>query len=167
MSALFDLSTTVLQYQHEDDVMCAHSGGAAVSDYPGGEGSVTTGQIDLEKDAEKTVLLVGANIFDFDGDDSEAYPAHDTLVAVLYIGVKDAGQKTSVSFDGNGGTASSGDRELEVGDPIGTLPMAEKDGCVFTGWSTQPDGGQQVFEDTIITKQTTIYAQYIQQVVTL
>lgn len=67
----------------------AHSGGRAESDYPGGQGSVTTGQIDIEKDViGGCVSVTAAKIFDSESDDTESYPTHDTFVAVLYIGDK-------------------------------------------------------------------------------
>ena len=164
MSAQFDLTST--QYAGID--FAAHSGGGPESDYPSGEGSVTTGQVDIAKDVEGGVVAVtGAQIHECGSDNTEAYPTHDTLVAVMYIGFKGQGNHLSVTFDVNGGTlASSNKREVNSGYPIGSLPEPSKSNHVFIGWSTLKDGGEQVDKDTIITENITIYAQYLPTTIT-
>lgn len=164
VSAQFNLTST--SYAGPD--LAAHSGGGAESDYPGGEGSVTTGQIDIAKDVKGGVVTVtGAKIYECDSDDTEAYPTHDTLVAVMYIGIRGQGNHLSVTSDTNGGTSSSPNkREVSSGYPIGTLPKPNKANHVFIGWTTRADGGDQVDKDTIITENMTIYAQYLPKTIT-
>lgn len=87
MSAQFDLQTTY----HCNRGFVAHCGDASSTIHKLGEGAVSTGQIDLEKDVDGIVAVTGAKIFESEEDDTEAYPTHDTLVAVLYIGMRGQG----------------------------------------------------------------------------
>ena len=41
-------------------------------------------------------------------------------------------------------------KKVVVGQPYGTLPVAEKYGCVFKGWFTAPTGGTQVTAETVV-----------------
>ena len=85
MSASFELSTTMCWGYN----LAAHCGNRDRSAYPGGQGSVNTGQIDISKDVPGGVVAVtGAEIFESEEDDTESYPTHDTLVPVLYIGIR-------------------------------------------------------------------------------
>lgn len=44
---------------------------------------------------------------------------------------------------------------------MNTLPTSTKSGYVFSGWTTEATGGQQVDSDTIVAQETTCYAQYV------
>lgn len=164
MSASFELSTT----RHWGTNLAAHCGNKDKSDYPDGQGSVSTGQIDISRDVTGGVVAVtGAKIFESEEDDTEAYPTHDTLVPVLYIGIRGEGEKVEIRFKGNGGTATPQKMTKEVGDAMGQLPIATRSGYVFSGWTTLTSGGEQIDEDSIVTGATTYYAQYIPATISL
>ena len=66
-----------------------------------------------------------------------------------------------VSFDACGGTASTASRTVDAGQTYGTLPTAKKDGFVFVGWFTAPEGGTQITSTSITTAaNVTLYAHY-------
>ena len=67
-----------------------------------------------------------------------------------------------ISFNGNGGIASSQEKEVTYNKPYGTLPTATRKGYDFLGWTTSKDGNVFVNEDDIvsITQNTTLYAKY-------
>ncbi len=66
----------------------------------------------------------------------------------------------SVTFDANGGEVSESTRLIESGNTIGTLPEPNRTGYVFDGWFTESDGGKQINENTVITKDETYYAHW-------
>lgn len=89
MSVMFELTSTQYAVSDPESTVCAHCGGGLSSDYPGGQGAVTTGQINIETDVIGGVVTVtGSEIYECPSDDTESYPTHDTFVAVLYIGDK-------------------------------------------------------------------------------
>ena len=55
-----------------------------------------------------------------------------------------------VTFDANGGTCGTAAGEYAVGEPYGNLPEAEREGFVFVGWFTMPEGGALVTADTVV-----------------
>ncbi|THF83238.1 discoidin domain-containing protein [Cohnella fermenti] len=63
----------------------------------------------------------------------------------------------AVSFDANGGTASSG-MLVVIGSAVGSLPMPTREGYVFEGWFTS--GGEPVSASTIITSNMTLVAHW-------
>lgn len=66
-----------------------------------------------------------------------------------------------VNFDACGGTASTASRTVDAGQTYGTLPTAKKDGYVFVGWFTAPEGGTQITPTSITTAaNVTLYAHY-------
>lgn len=71
-----------------------------------------------------------------------------------------------LTYDANGGMLNrNGDKLLTVtlnyGDKIGTLVSPIRDYYEFTEWNTLRDGsGQKVGENTVITRDVTIYAQW-------
>lgn len=66
----------------------------------------------------------------------------------------------TVSFDGNGGTASKESVEVNSDETVGTLPVATRDGYEFVGWFTESTGGTEVTSDTKITAAMKVYAQW-------
>lgn len=66
----------------------------------------------------------------------------------------------TLTFDANGGKTSASPKTLEYGSKFGTLPAASKDGSTFDGWYTAKTGGTKVTENTVITKDTTVYARF-------
>lgn len=67
----------------------------------------------------------------------------------------------TVTFDANGGTASSAYIKVESGSVIGMLPEASKAGYTFLGWFTQITEGTQITSDTVITDNMTVYAHWL------
>lgn len=64
-----------------------------------------------------------------------------------------------------------GDRTKTVtyGSAYGELPSAYKEGCTFAGWFTSAKGGERIVPQSIvsITKNTTLYAQFVGNVYTV
>ena len=65
-----------------------------------------------------------------------------------------------VHFDACGGSASLQKKAMVADQEIGTLPTAQKPGCVFKGWYTMPEGGERVTEAQLVSENTTLYAQW-------
>lgn len=52
--------------------------------------------------------------------------------------------------------------ELDYGSQLGTLPTPTRDGYVFKGWYTEPEGGTKISSSTLVTEDNVIYyAQWI------
>jgi len=81
-----------------------------------------------------------------------------TTLSVLY---EVSADMWTVTFDANGGTSDEQTREVEGGETLGWLPSAEKRNAEFLGWFTAKTGGTQVTEETIITKDVTFYAHWL------
>lgn len=67
----------------------------------------------------------------------------------------------AVTWNANGGSCATATSEVNVGDPIGTLPVASKTGYSFIGWFTATSGGSQIKTTTIPESNVTYYAQYV------
>lgn len=66
-----------------------------------------------------------------------------------------------VIFDACGGTSSESQRVVTAGQAYGKLPTAKKDGYVFKGWYTAPDGGTLIAPTTPAgANNITLYAHY-------
>ena len=68
-------------------------------------------------------------------------------VITLYVS---KGLEVTVSFETNGGTATSYTKVLEYGGKYGTLPVPTRENCDFLGWYTGLNKGQRVTENTIV-----------------
>jgi len=66
-----------------------------------------------------------------------------------------------VTFNPNGGNASSTTKNLSPGYPYGSLPHITKPGSRFHGWFTDAKGGIKVDEKTVFTGGNTLYAHWI------
>ncbi len=68
----------------------------------------------------------------------------------------------TVSFNGNGGTASFTSKTVYYNEGYGTLPTATRSGYVFMGWYTAASGGTKVTAGTAVknTGAHTLYAQW-------
>lgn len=66
----------------------------------------------------------------------------------------------TVTFNANGGSVSEGTRNVENGNKVGTLPVAQRTGYHFDGWFTERDGGVEVTKDTIINSDITFFAHW-------
>lgn len=69
-------------------------------------------------------------------------------------------QYSVLTFDGNGGQADLAQTAVKYGQPVGSLPTATRPGYILAGWSLDREGTQMVAEDTVLSKHTTLYAQW-------
>ena len=65
-----------------------------------------------------------------------------------------------ISFLACGGVSSRALIEVRDGYPIAELPTAERKGYEFLGWFTAVSGGMKVFEEMVVEKDVTCYAQW-------
>lgn len=76
---------------------------------------------------------------------------------------KDSDKKETlvITFHKNGGSKVS-QKEIKIvkGEPIGTLPKAERKNYAFAGWYTAKSGGTKVSADTVPEKSATYYAHW-------
>ncbi len=75
--------------------------------------------------------------------------------------VSSRGSANSVQFNANGGQVEINQVEQATGTPIGELPMPQRPGYRFVGWSTDPEGLNMIDEYYKITENTVLYAQWI------
>ena len=72
--------------------------------------------------------------------------------------------EANVSFDPNSGRIKSSQSKLTIntGDYYGPLPVPLREGYGFNGWFTQPEGGDQIFPESIFNVETDqiLYAQW-------
>lgn len=66
----------------------------------------------------------------------------------------------TVQFDGNGGTAEIAQTVLPQGSLLENLPEATTNQGVFKGWTLDPEGTQPVISDLVVKNNTTLYAQW-------
>lgn len=69
-------------------------------------------------------------------------------------------QVYTVTFHANGGTCNTATASVKDGYEIGSLPTPTRTGYEFLGWYTDADGGSKVYENTIISGNITVYAQW-------
>jgi len=55
-----------------------------------------------------------------------------------------------LSFNANGGLVSRASKQVQYGEPCGTLPTPKRTGYTFSGWFTRRNGGSQYTADTIV-----------------
>lgn len=72
------------------------------------------------------------------------------------------GTTGALTLDGNGGRVNSKDlyREMREGEQIGSLPTPTRDGYLFDGWYTDPEGGEKVGSATLFAGSVTLYAHW-------
>ena len=58
----------------------------------------------------------------------------------------------TVSFNGNGGTVAISQKEFNIGEKFGELPIPTKSGYTFDGWYTEISGGTKIEETTMVSK---------------
>ena len=88
---------------------------------------------------------------------------HRTIRAAWKAADPPAALKQTVTFDGNGGTPASQQREYVQGGKYSPLPAAPvRMDFEFAGWSPVPEGGAAVTTDTVVTPVAarTFYAQW-------
>ncbi|MFV0528240.1 MAG: InlB B-repeat-containing protein, partial [Lachnospiraceae bacterium] len=67
-----------------------------------------------------------------------------------------------VTFSGEGGTPSTGTKDVTFASAYGTLPTASRTGYAFDGWFTAATGGTEVTAATVVSTASahTLYAQW-------
>ncbi len=72
------------------------------------------------------------------------------------------GKQYTVSFDGNGGTTSTGSQSVTYGSKYGTLPSVSRTGYVFSGWYTSKTAGVKVEAGSLVqtAANQTLYAMW-------
>ncbi|MFV0528239.1 MAG: beta strand repeat-containing protein [Lachnospiraceae bacterium] len=67
-----------------------------------------------------------------------------------------------VTFSGEGGTPSTGTKDVTFASAYGTLPTASRTGYAFDGWFTAATGGAEVIAATVVSTASahTLYAQW-------
>ncbi|MCR5149794.1 MAG: InlB B-repeat-containing protein [Clostridiales bacterium] len=74
-----------------------------------------------------------------------------------------------IEFDPCGGHCATGVIRLDFDENWGTLPVPEKDGCIFIGWYTEKVGGNKLSDNRKMSFDTdvTFYAQWLNMSYTL
>ena len=72
----------------------------------------------------------------------------------------------TVTFNPNGGEGG-GDKEVQYGKSLGTLPKATRSGYKFKGWYTAKTGGEKISATTKVTARKTYYAQWEEKAKTI
>lgn len=69
-----------------------------------------------------------------------------------------------ISFNANGGSVSPSYKDVQYGQQYGTLPTPTWDDLhAFSGWYTAASGGTRIYESTVCTGATTIYAHWTER----
>ena len=69
------------------------------------------------------------------------------------------GETATVKFEADGGVSELNAAEMTLGQPLGALPVAQRDGYVFDGWYTAD--GEKVDEEYVLEGKMTLYARWI------
>ncbi len=74
-----------------------------------------------------------------------------------------------ITLDAGEGTVADSAYEVKYGSAYGDIPAAVREGYTFTGWFTQPEGGDKVTSATVVELDSThtLYAQYTVNTYTL
>lgn len=74
-------------------------------------------------------------------------------------------QTYTVTFDANGGSVDTNNKEVIPGETYGELPKPVRDGYTFSGWFTEAENGEQVEETTLVelTANQTLYAHWTEK----
>ena len=73
-----------------------------------------------------------------------------------------AAQEYTVTFDANGGSVTPSSTTTKDGK-LESLPTPTRGGYTFLGWYTEETGGDEVTNNTVFTKNSTIYAHWQEQ----
>lgn len=73
--------------------------------------------------------------------------------------VKRQGQTANVTFDACGGIAELNAAEMNLGQALGVLPGAQREGYVFDGWYSED--GELVDEEYVLEGNLTLYAHWV------
>ncbi len=91
-------------------------------------------------------------------------PEKDITVYAVWESNATPNQEYTLTYNANGGSVSLESKQIKDGEKYGSLPTPSRRGYTFDGWYTAKDGGSKVTEDTKISKDTTIYAHWTEEV---
>lgn len=79
------------------------------------------------------------------------------------------GKKVRVTFRAEGGELDDIHREVRRNEAYGDMPVPSRPGWTFAGWFTDPDGGESVTPDTVVTalEDHTLFARWNRVPVTM
>ncbi|MBQ4111671.1 MAG: InlB B-repeat-containing protein, partial [Clostridia bacterium] len=71
----------------------------------------------------------------------------------------------TLHLDPNGGSISEGTVDIKAGGSYGLLPSAYREGYIFAGWFTDPEGGEQIISSDmpVSEEEHTLYAHWIKK----
>ena len=73
------------------------------------------------------------------------------------------GEPVTVTFDAAGGTCAEETRTIGLGNTLGTLPDATREGWMFAGWYSEPDGaGEPILKSAVVMEPFTCYVYWIE-----
>lgn len=77
--------------------------------------------------------------------------------------------RPTVTFEPNGGTVSPGTIDVTFGAAYGPMPLPVRTGYLFSGWFTEPDGGDIVTETTPVARRFDhwLFARWTGEVLTI
>lgn len=86
-----------------------------------------------------------------------------------YLQLVYRGKKVRVTFRAEGGELDDIHREVRRNEAYGELPVPSRPGWTFAGWFTDPDGGELVTADTVVTalEDHTLFAHWDRVPVTM
>ncbi len=134
-----------------------HTGIAStIGEYPDTENDINETKInEIEDDSTK---VIESKYIDYSTystltlkNSDDPIPPEPTPGPVIY----------TIKFDAQGGHTSELKRKVEKNTELGELPTFSRDGYIAKGWYTKKSGGEEVTSETIASRSTTYYAQYI------
>ena len=71
----------------------------------------------------------------------------------------------TLHLDPNGGSITEGTVDIKAGGSYGLLPSAYREGYIFAGWFTDPEGGEQIISSDmpVSEEEHTLYAHWIKK----
>lgn len=109
-------------------------------------GTLYRGPIELWQDTTVKTMAV-----------KEGY-ANSRIVTFTYTVRISGYEEYTLTFDSQGGTDVEAITAIPTGSTV-TLPQPTRDGYVFLGWYTEPDGAGEVFDEkSVVTEDLTLYA---------
>ena len=71
----------------------------------------------------------------------------------------------TLHLDPNGGSITEGTVDIKAGGSYGLLPSAYREGYIFAGWFTDPEGGDQIISSDmpVSEEEHTLYAHWIKK----